>query len=210
MEAPTDPDRSECSPPAVSPGDAEIRRALMTKLAAAHRQESDTVFFQELGLCGGQVRADLAVVNGAIHGYEIKSDRDTLRRLAAQAERYNRVFDRVTLVVGPRHFDEAAAIIPLWWEIQLVELVAGTVRLRRRRTGRKNLVRDARTLVELLWLDDAIALIQARGGARGYRSRPRRAVWDRVCELYTLEEIASVVRNQLKARSAILGRQRFA
>ena len=34
---------------------------------------------EELGVCRGRVRVDVAVVNGTLHGYEIKSDRDSLR-----------------------------------------------------------------------------------------------------------------------------------
>jgi hypothetical protein len=52
-----------------APGDADIRRALLARLEAAHRGEHDTVFFEELGLCRGQIRADIALVNGSLHGY---------------------------------------------------------------------------------------------------------------------------------------------
>ena len=61
----------------------------------------------ELGVCRGQVRIDVAVVNGRFHGYEIKSDRDSLRRLDGQVDLYSKVLDRATIVVGDRHFTEA-------------------------------------------------------------------------------------------------------
>ncbi|MDA8118743.1 MAG: sce7726 family protein, partial [Gammaproteobacteria bacterium] len=74
----------------------------------------DTVVLDELGICRGEVRVDVAVVNGEIHGYEIKSDRDSLRRLASQVELYSKVLDQATLVAGERHFDAAAALLPEW------------------------------------------------------------------------------------------------
>jgi hypothetical protein len=166
-----------------------------------HRSDADVVYLEELGLCRGQVRVDVAVVNGSIHGYEIKSDRDSLRRLAGQVALYGRVLDRASIVVGPRHVEDAHAAVPAWWEIRVVEQQPTRLHLKRLRAGRKNPARDARALVELLWLDDALALLDARGGLRGYRSRPRREVWDRVCELYEVDEIAAAVRHQLKARS---------
>ena len=46
-----------------------------------HRSEPNTVFLEELGLCQGDARVDYAVINGAMNGYEIKSDRDKLVRL---------------------------------------------------------------------------------------------------------------------------------
>lgn len=69
---------------------------------------------EALGLCRGQVRIDLAVVSGLLHGYEIKSDRDSLRRLQGQVDVFGRVLDRATLVVGERHLARAVKIVPDW------------------------------------------------------------------------------------------------
>jgi hypothetical protein len=38
-------------------------------------------------------RADLAAIGSRLWGFEIKTDRDTLRRLPRQVEAYNRLFD---------------------------------------------------------------------------------------------------------------------
>src|SRR5262245_26146770 len=59
-------------------GDAEIRHALRAYLRARYADKPGTAILDELAICRGQVRVDLAVVNGSVHGYEIKSDRDTL------------------------------------------------------------------------------------------------------------------------------------
>jgi hypothetical protein len=83
--------------------DAQIRIATKQALFAQHLGEPDTVIFEELGVQHGLSRIDLAVVNGELHGFEFKSDKDTLARLPEQAESYGRVFDRVTLVVGESH-----------------------------------------------------------------------------------------------------------
>jgi hypothetical protein len=183
------------------PSDVQIRLALLSHLRTVHRREPDTAFIEELGLCRGNARVDLAVVNGSLHGYEIKSDRDTLRRLVRQADYYNRIFDRATLVVGQRHVVEAMTALPSWWEILVVDDAGSSLELRKYRTGRRNHAREARLLVELLWLHDALALLEARGGQKGFQSRPRREIWDRVCELYDVAEIATAVRTQLKARA---------
>jgi hypothetical protein len=198
----TDASPSPTAPPTVPPGDGEIRAALLRRLMAAHKREADTAFIEELGLCRGRVRVDVAVVNGSLHGYEIKSDRDSLRRLAGQVDLYGQVLDRAALVVGRRHAEEALGLLPAWWEVQVVDGDSESVRVKQVRRGRKNPTRSARALVELLWLDDAMAMLEARGGARGYRGSPRRIVWDRVCALYSVDEIAQAVRVQLKARSA--------
>ena len=182
-------------------GDSEIRSVLRSRLSQKHGDETGTVFIEELGLCRGQVRVDLSVVNGLLHGYEIKSDRDSLRRLSTQVELYGKVFDRATLVVGNRHLTEVLDVLPIWWGILLVHQSAHGLRFKTVRRPRSNSNRDPRALVELLWLNDAIALLEARHAARGFRGKPRWIVWDRVCELYGINEIAKTVRVHLKARA---------
>ena len=158
---------------------------------------------EELGLCRGRVRVDLALVNGSLHGYEIKSDRDTLTRLETQSEIYMKVFDRLTIVVGSKHLSSVGTRLPEWWGI-LQAIQGGDGRLVRFRNVRRtklNLQRDPRSLAELLWRDDAIRLLE-EADVRGVRSKPRRVVWDRLCDHFDVEEIATAVRVQLKVRAA--------
>lgn len=182
-------------------GDAEIRFVLRSCLSQKHANKSRTVFIEELGLCRGRVRVDLSVVNGLLHGYEIKSDRDNLRRLNNQVELYGKVFDRATLVVGERHLAEVLDNVPVWWGILLAHRSAKKLQIKTVRSPRSNPKKDPRALVELLWLEDALALLEERDAARGYRGKARWIVWDRVCELCSLNEIAKAVRTQLKARA---------
>lgn len=189
------------SKPDVIFGDSEIRPALRARLWSEHACEADTIVLEELGLCRGRVRIDLALVNGQLHGFEIKSDRDSLRRLAGQVAVYSKVLDRATLVVGDRHLTEARSIVPDWWGILRVRPGPQGPRFKPLRRGRENPRRDPRLLVELLWLDDAIGLLTQRGAARGVRGKPRRMVWDRVCEHFSVDEIATAVRGHLKARA---------
>jgi hypothetical protein len=182
-------------------GDSEIRSFLRLQLSQKHGQSSRTAILEELGLCRGQVRVDLSVVNGSLHGYEIKSDRDSLRRLSGQVNLYGKVFDRATLVVVERHLANALKNIPDWWGIILAHQSATGIRLKTVRSSRSNPRKDPRALVELLWHDDALALLEKRNAARGFRGRARWIVWDRVCEIYSLNEIAKAVREKLKVKA---------
>jgi hypothetical protein len=114
---------------------------------------------------------------------------------------YNKVFDRVTLVVGPRHQAAALTLIPAWWGLLGVTSTPRGARLHALRKGLANRAVDPRALVELLWLDDALALLETRRAARGARGKPREFVWDRVCEHFHVTEIAAAVRDRLKARA---------
>ena len=100
--------------------DADVRPALLKYLQRETPPYRKMVLIEELGLCQGEARIDVLTVSGVLHGYEIKSNRDRLTRLASQAATYNRVLDRVTLVVCPRHVEAALQLIPEWWGVLLL------------------------------------------------------------------------------------------
>ena len=189
-------------------GDSEIRRALRLKLANEHEGQDDTVIIEELGICRGQGRVDLVVVNSVLHGYEIKSNRDSLRRLENQVEKYSKVLERATIVVGDCHLNAALDIVPDWWGVLLYQECPKKSRFRAVRRSKKNPQIDSRSLVELLWLDEAVEFLQERSAARGIRGKPRRVVWDRISEYFKLQEIVEKVRSQLKARKGLQGPRR--
>ena len=101
--------------------DYEIRQALVRDLKVAYKDDPEHKIVEELGINHGSVRADIAVINGIMDCYEIKSDRDTLQRLPEQIRAYNAVFDKITLVVGFSHVYEALEIIPDWWGVKIAK-----------------------------------------------------------------------------------------
>ena len=107
-----------------------MRYVLRENLDRKHVADRNTLIVEELGLCRGTARVDIAVVNGQLSGYEIKSDRDTLSRLPAQMATYSRVFDTMTAVVAERHLGSTKAIIPDWWGVQVVAAVDSLPHLR--------------------------------------------------------------------------------
>jgi len=169
-------------------------------LHSQEKGENDSVIIEELGLCRGKSRVDIALVNGIMHGFEIKSDRDSLTRLPQQCEMYSRIFDKTTLVVGSRHCNKALSLIPEWWGV--LRVVQGDVgpNFIRERAEKLNPGRDSRAIVELLWLDEAIRALEERNAVRGVRSKPRKMVWDRVCEILSIDEISVIVRERLRVR----------
>lgn len=183
------------------PGDSEIRLVLRHHLQRRWAEQPATLFIEELGLCRGQVRVDLAAVNGLLHGYEIKSDRDRLNRLPTQVQMYGTVVDRATIVTGRRHLHNVLKIVPAWWGVLSVDLDQGRTVVRSVRSARENPARVPRALAELLWRDEALALLESRQAARGVRSKPRAAIWDRLCEVFDVTEIAAAVRGRLRSRA---------
>src|SRR5262249_15456965 len=180
--------------------DGEIRAALHARLIVEHQGEPDTRFLDELSLCG-LVRVDVAVINGTLAGYELKSDLDTLRRLPAQVAVYSKVLDRATLVVGERHRDHAVAVLPAWWGVIVAKRAAGVVILGDDRPGRWNDEVDAYAVAQLLWREEALAILTDRGLDRGVRSKPRQMLWQRLAEEVSVSQLRAAVRQKLKDRA---------
>lgn len=184
--------------------DADVRTAVRQMLEAEHAGDADTKVVEEMGIWSGSVRIDMAVINGQLTGYELKSDRDTLERLPAQAELYSRVFDKVCLVVGAKHAGKARRIVPRWWGVIVANQTSGGVRLEQAREAKPNPKPDPLLVARLLWRDEALVALEAAGIADGVRSKPVGALHQRLADRLTWDELSSVVRASLKRRDGWL------
>ena len=59
----------------------------------------------------GSAKADLVILNGTSHVYEIKTEYDSTDRLANQIENYLRAFDRIHIVAHEKHLEKAREIV---------------------------------------------------------------------------------------------------
>lgn len=182
--------------------DIDIRRALRREIERRHRGEPDTLIVEELGLCQGVARVDVAVINGNVHGYEIKSEHDTLARLPGQTGIYNRTLDYVTVVTAPTHSGEIANVVPAWWGIWTAVQCGDQLRLQSERTPRHNPNVNPFALAQLLWREESLRALADRGLAEGMWSKPRKELWSRLALKLTVEELGEVVRECLKRRGA--------
>ena len=181
--------------------DSDIRQVVLSKLNREYHDDPKTMIIEELGLCQGDARIDIAVVNGSIHGFEIKSDKDTLRRLNNQIEIYNRSLSFVTLVVGEKHLTAALKLIPKWWGVIIAnENSDQKPLLRIRRKAKSNLFLDPFAVAQLLWRDEALTALKRKGLHKGFANKPRAVLWRRLAEHLPTEELPSLVRSFFKAR----------
>ncbi|NRS49768.1 sce7726 family protein [Brevibacillus sp. HB2.2] len=181
--------------------DIDIRTSLHFVLKKEHKEEPDTLILDELGLCQGDARIDVAVVNGAINGYEIKSESDTLERLPRQCEVYNKVFDTVTILTASRFIEGIIDIIPEWWGVTRVEMEEdGVVYFYPFREPQRNTQIDPFAVAQLLWRDEALGILKERGLQKGLMSKPRNILWDALAKQLPLKELQDEVRRCLKAR----------
>jgi hypothetical protein len=182
--------------------DCDIRTALKKKLIEEYTG-TQTIIVDELPICWGDSRIDIAVVNCRLNGYEIKSDRDTLERLPHQVELYNKIFDTITLVCSQRLISKAKEKIPDWWGIQIPvpdNTAPDGILFKTERNPQPNQDVDLRSLVELTWKEEAINILASYGLARGFRSRPRWDIWDRMVQSIEPIRLKESVRNCLRER----------
>lgn len=176
----------------------ELRSGLRGVLLDRYRHDPDTLLISELGLCMGATRVDLAVVNGLLAGYEIKSQRDTLRRLPAQAALYSRILDEATIVASTRHLGPAMEIVPDWWGV-LEAASPGQFDVVR--SAGVNPAVDREALVQLLWRDELFAAVAERvESRRGLAKLTRGQLASRLIEMVSLDSLRTEVRRALRSR----------
>ena len=182
--------------------DKDVRQAVKIKVLKDHINDPSTLVIDELGLDYGRNRVDIAVINGEIHGYELKSDSDTLARLPKQAECYSLVMDKVTLVVGEKHSREAIALIPEWWGVKVAVMGArGGVKLITERYNKKNKNIDPFELLKLIWKEEAVDLLSTKMEINWkIKKLKKKDIYKLVVDNFALNEIKNHTRAILKAR----------
>jgi hypothetical protein len=181
--------------------DARIRELLLPFVRREHDGASDTIYIEEFALYGGSNRADLAALNGVSHGYEIKSDRDTLIRLPQQVDAYNAVFERATFVSSKHHLSSAKKIIKKWWGI--IEVKGSPMfglRLERIRESSPNPSPHAEAIASLLWRPEALQILTSLGLDYGVRSKPMEYLIERLAQEISPDQLSRYVREALRAR----------
>jgi hypothetical protein len=187
--------------------DRDVRLAVRRWLDDLHAGDDNTRVVEEMGIWAGSVRVDLAVINGEFHGFELKSERDTLERLPNQASLYSEVFDRVTLVLADRHAEKAMAKIPDWWGV-FTAYWAKTDDLQLkilRRPGFNPAVKPVQ-VARILWRGEALALLEKYDAVKGFRSKPADILAHRIAAVLSLDVLRNEVRSALKARENWLGK----
>lgn len=185
--------------------DTDVRAAVRKELNARHANDPDTRIVEEMGIWSGSVRIDVAVINGELSGFELKSDRDTLDRLPFQADLYSRVFDRVHLVVGARHAEKAAALVPSWWGVIIARQQDRGIQLEQDRHGSENPAPEPFLIAQLLWKQEAVLVLDRHGLAGGWRSKRIKLIHQRLSDCLDLQTLKNEVRAALKMRANWLG-----
>ncbi|WP_198334821.1 sce7726 family protein [Psychrobacter namhaensis] len=182
--------------------DKDIRQVVKKNIIKNHIHDPTALVVEELGLNFGRSRIDIAVINGEIHGYELKSDSDNLLRLPRQVEAYSAVMDKVTLVVGSTHADKAIQLIPDWWGVKIATQGSrGGITLKTERRTKLNKSIEPLELIKLAWKDEVLELLSQRILVDWrIKKLKKREIYQLVVDSFSHDELRNHIRTILKSR----------
>lgn len=139
--------------------DYVYRAAITQKVAFGRHNVRTATVVNEMR--AGASKVDVVIYNGTSTAYEIKSERDNLKRLPAQLQDYQSVFAAVNVVTSPMQCDEVLQLAP-----QHVGVIVLSKRFRLQ-VARRALDQPERTdplaILETLRIDEAVAVLTGLG-----------------------------------------------
>lgn len=178
--------------------DRHIRSALVAYL---RQHDRSAAILHELPLSRGARRADVVRVNGSLDGYEIKSEQDSLTRLVAQADEYEKICEYISVVITERHLIQAKKALGSHWGVIVAKPWGSGVRFHVHRKAKRNRQLDARTLVRVLWKTECVNALREMG-IPTRRDTPVLELWERLAVL-PAADVCAHLRNALKARNGL-------
>lgn len=176
--------------------DGDIRRALEASLVLEHSVTGDTTILHEMKVYRPTARVDVAVVNGEITAFEIKSDVDSFARLKDQIAGYDAVFDRISIVTTSRQIKLARQKIPRWWGIAVSDGISISIK----RTAKRNPHRQLTSLLFSLSRSELISILRANDASQGHSSSSIAALVQLAVQRISEDDIRASCRNVLKRR----------
>lgn len=180
----------------------DIRSALLRK-HLCEQVCARTLIIDELGLLHGRSRIDIAVINRQIHGYEIKSEYDTLARLHTQLQIYRQTLQKLTIVTAPRHLSSIRRQVPTWCGlIQVQRGIQGDVQFLSIQPALTNPEVVPVMQAHLLWRSEVIDLLVEHGVPSKELRHPRVRLYQMLCDVLTLRELTTAIHRCMLHRKA--------
>lgn len=180
--------------------DCDIRAVLKPRLEKRFVR-TPSLIVDELGFAGHVARIDVAVINCSLHGYEIKSERDTLARLDQQLSHYADQFHYVTVVTADKHLDGVLAKSPIGVGVIRATMQGGRIVLRQVRRPR-SLGQTADRIARLFWWPEALAVLEKHDLAKGAKRLNGDMLRSRLLEHFTASQLLEELRETLAGRRA--------
>ena len=193
-------DRSTCKSDAPL-NDQAIRKGFLEKRLRDHVRSANTLVIHELGLAHARRRIDLAVINGVIHGFEIKSAVDSLARLGDQLETYSQSLQKLTMVVTDRHVAQVMESVPTWCGVTRAHRgPRGGLGFETLQRAKRNPRVDRIVLAHLLWRDEAQSILAQLGASKAELRAPRAVLYEALVEMLSETQLAAHIKAAMTQR----------
>ena len=147
----------------------------------------------------GRSRSDIfAVTDGALIGFEIKSDADTYTRLPSQVKSYDKFFDYNYIVVGKSHAKQVEKHVPTHWGIIVLE-EGGDVSFSELRPAAPNPKIKVSNQLRFLWRRELVSVLE-KCGLPKYTSKSRAFSEKALVQRASPEKIKATMTNELFER----------
>lgn len=140
--------------------ESEIREVLRVFARRLSANESDALLVEEVTVNGGKNRIDMLYFGETTVGIEIKSARDDLSRLPAQAESFSQYFEYMILVTDSRFVSRAIEMLPKWWGVFEISKRENRTKLVKVREPSQNPSVQSESLLEFLWKSELLSLLE--------------------------------------------------
>ncbi|HFZ7521657.1 TPA: sce7726 family protein, partial [Salmonella enterica subsp. enterica serovar Orion] len=158
----------------------------------------NATIINEMVVANWSRRADLAVANGHLQAFEIKSDFDSLKRLDGQLETFTSRFEKVTVVCAPKFtYEISKKVSPDVGVIEYLNTNKG-IRFKIVQRGRKAIISNKKVYINFL-LKKELQLLLIENGKRFLFESGREAL-ERVAEQISLSRIRGFVLEAIKER----------
>lgn len=152
----------QAEPPPKAPDEVTeqaIRTFVKARLPRLVQGCSGAFLVEEMEVCSGRARIDLAVIGDQLIGIEIKGPRDDVTRLPGQVEAYSQCFDHVVLIAHESLAKKVRTLIPAWWGLITGRQVDGRIRYQVERRPKPNPSLNLEKVLSLLWRAEIDALL---------------------------------------------------
>lgn len=176
-----------------------IRQILRETELTKFLHDGNSKVVEEFTLPVAKARVDIAVINGALHAYEIKSAADTLARLPSQIESYLKVFDYISVVTEKKHFERILTILP-----ESVGLIVcdenSDAKSYHIRKPQLNKAKESFYIAKLLWRDELTECLNKF--QIPYKTKDRNwLLCENLSNKLDIDSISDIVREKIKLRS---------
>lgn len=182
--------------------DKNIRISLISYIKNYYELDPrQDIIASELALLREGARADVVLVNGIYHCFEIKSELDTLSRLENQLVAYKKYFDMVTVVCTSTHLPKIIENYSQDVGILLAEYSGDSITFSEIRECTRFIGDQYKSRAEFLWKGELVAALVDKGFNDRVKYKNKKFLRETILDTYTKPELDSYIKSSMRQRS---------